>query len=73
MENLVFCFSGLGALILGLLSIFAKDLMWEITVWQNQNKGLASERTENWETGTTIGGVIVILVGLFLIYVFFRG
>jgi hypothetical protein len=73
MENLVFCFSGLAALVLGLLSIFAKDLMWKITVWQNQNKGLASERTENWERGTTIGGVIVILVGLFLIYVFFRG
>ncbi len=72
-QNIVICFSGLFLIVVGLLSIFAKDIMWEFTVWQNQAKGLASERTDHWDTGTTIGGVIGILAGLFLVFVFFRG
>ncbi|MBK7453542.1 MAG: hypothetical protein IPJ46_07430 [Anaerolineales bacterium] len=48
-------------------------ILWEFTVWQNQAKGLASERTDRWETGTTIGGVIGILAGLFLLFAFFGG
>lgn len=72
-QNVFICFGSLFLIIVGLLSIFAKDIMWEFTVWQNQAKGLASERTDRWDTGTTIGGVMGILAGLFLLFVFFSG
>jgi hypothetical protein len=72
-QNILICFSGLFLIVVGLLSIFAKDIMWEITVWQNQAKGLASERTDRWDTGTTIGGVMGLLAGLFLLFILFNG
>ena len=72
-QNIVLCFSSLFLIVVSLISIFAKDIMWEFTVWQNQAKGLASERTDRWDTGTTIGGVMGILAGLFLLYAFFSG
>jgi len=49
---------------LGLLSIFARDFMWEITEWSNSNRGVVSERTDNWETMTTISGVGVLILGI---------
>ncbi len=72
-QNIVLCFSSLFLIVVSLISIFAKDIMWEFTVWQNQAKGRASELTDSWDTGTTIGGVIGILAGLFLLFAFFSG
>jgi hypothetical protein len=57
---------------LGLMSIFAKDLLWQFTEWSNQAKGVASERTDWWDTSTTIGGIFIILVGIALIFISFR-
>lgn len=51
---------------LGLLSIFARDLLWELTQWSNSIKGLASERGENWDTWTVISGVTLMIIGLIL-------
>lgn len=48
---------------LGLLSIFARDLLWELTHWSNSIKGVASERTETWDTWSVISGVILVIVG----------
>lgn len=48
----------------GLLQLFAPDLMWS---WQNINnklEGRASERTEMWEIGRSVSGVILIIVGI---------
>ncbi len=47
----------------GVLMIFARDFMWELTAWGNQWKGVRSERTEQWEIGQVIGGVVFILIG----------
>jgi hypothetical protein len=60
-------FCGIGIIGLGLLSIYGKDLMWEFTEYQNRMKGVASERTPEWETGTTIGGIIAIVFGVIAI------
>lgn len=69
---MVVCAGSIILLILGFLAVFAKDIIWELTVWQNQMKGLASERTDTWDTMTTIGGVISIILGLLAVYFFFQ-
>jgi hypothetical protein len=50
---------------MGLLSLLAPDLMWSWTQWNNELKGLQSERTDTWEMGRTFSGLIMIGVGLF--------
>ena len=50
---------------LGLLSLLAPDLMWSWTQWNNELKGLQSERTDTWEMGRTFSGLVMIGVGLF--------
>lgn len=65
------CFGSLFLVLIGLLGIFAKDMMWELTAWQNQMKGLASDRTDTWDTMTTIGGVVAIIFGVLGVYMVF--
>jgi hypothetical protein len=57
------CFAFL-AIVFGVLSIFAKDVVWDLTHFQNQLNGVASERSEVWEAGTTISGVVMLIVGV---------
>ncbi len=68
---MIVCFGSLFLVVIGLLSIFAKDMMWEMTIWQNQMKGLASDRTDTWDAMTTIGGVIAVILGVIGVYAFF--
>jgi len=63
---MIFC-SGIVIIVLGLLSIFAQDLVWDFTEWQNRAKGVASERTPEWENATTIGGMIAIVAGIVML------
>jgi hypothetical protein len=56
---------------LGLMSVFAKDIVWEFTEWSNRAKGLVSERTDWWDTTTTIGGIIAIVVGIAAMFINF--
>ena len=65
--------SGIALVVIGFLSIFAKDFMWGLTQWNNQAKGVASERTDVWEQGTTAGGVFAILVGVVAVLLGFSG
>lgn len=52
---------------MGLAMLFAKDMMWAMTEWSNSFKGVTSERTENWELGQNIAGVVMVLLGLLLV------
>jgi hypothetical protein len=70
---MILCSGVLFLFIIGLLSIFAKDIVWDLTVWQNQMKGVASERTEAWDMMTTIGGVISIVFALIGAYALLNG
>lgn len=59
-----------GAVVLigiGLLSIFARDLMWELTHWSNSTKGIASERTETWDTWSVLSGVLLAGFGVVIL------
>ena len=55
-------------LITGIVSVFFKDLAWEFTERSNSARGVDSKRTEAWETGSTIGGIITIIAGIVLIF-----
>lgn len=70
---MLLCSGVLFLLIIGALSLFSKDIVWDLTVWQNQMRGVASERTPSWETMTTIGGVVSIVIGLIGIYILLNG
>jgi hypothetical protein len=70
---MVLCSGVLFLFIIGLLSIFAKDIIWDLTVWQNEMRGVASERTEAWDMMTTIGGVISIVFALIGAYALLNG
>jgi hypothetical protein len=70
---MLLCSGVLFLFIIGLLSIFAKDIIWDLTVWQNQIRGVASERTETWDLMTTIGGVVSIVFALIGAYIVFSG
>jgi hypothetical protein len=54
---------------MGLLMLFKKDVMWELTVWQNQRKGVASERTDAWEFEMTLGGIAAVFLGGFVLFI----
>lgn len=56
----------------GSVLLFDKDLAWRSVVWQNRNAGVASVRTEQWNTSATVGGVVLIGVGIALLLVFLR-
>jgi hypothetical protein len=64
---------GIFLLVLGLLNIFAKDIMWGITEWGNQTRGIESDRTETWDTMSTIQGVVAIIISLISLYAFIKG
>lgn len=67
METLVFLILlgfGLTVAIRGGISMFAQDLSWAITEWQNSRRGVASERTEAWESNDRWTGVGAIVMGL---------
>lgn len=49
---------------MGLLSLLAPDLLWSWTQWNNEMKGVKSERTEWWDMSRAISGVVMIVVGL---------
>jgi uncharacterized membrane protein len=55
-----------GALLigLGLVNILAKDLVWELTVFGNRLEGEESERTPLWDVWTTLGGAILVVIGI---------
>jgi len=52
----------------GLLLIFAKDTAWNYIAWRNRNRGLASERTDQWDASASIQGVVLIVIGLGLLF-----
>ena len=64
----MFFLFGIGMIVVGLVCLYAKDFVWELTERQNRNAGVASERTPQWEQSINISGVISIIVGVFFIF-----
>jgi hypothetical protein len=58
-------------IVIGLLCVFARDLMWELTHFNNRMKGVASERTELWDFGTVVGGIAAVILGTVVLVIGF--
>ncbi len=65
------CIAGLLLVGMGCLCVFAKDFVWELTQFNHEMRGVASERTDTWDTTTTISGVVAILLGVVVIVLTF--
>ena len=52
----------------GILSIFFKDIAWEMNRFGNELGGRLTERTEAWEVFSTFAGIFCLLFGIFIIY-----
>lgn len=52
-------------LVVGLLNLFYKDLVWQLTSSGSVIDGLPAERTETWDLWMNIAGVAAILLGLY--------
>ncbi len=50
--------------LLGLLEIFVKDFAWKLTGLTSRFQKRKPKRSQEWETGTTIGGVFLIFIGI---------
>lgn len=62
--------AGVGVMLLGmgLMHLFARNLMWKRTEQFNRARGVAhSERTSEWERSTTWFGVFFVFIGVALL------
>lgn len=58
---------GLGPIALGLLNIFGKEYLWNITEASDLLKGKISKRTTLWDIWANAGGVLLIVFGLYML------
>jgi len=56
-------FLGILSIGFGILMLVARDFFWALTEMGNSFAGRTSERTELWEAGQMISGVVFILIG----------
>jgi hypothetical protein len=57
------CFS------IGSIALFNKSLAWKMQRWSNDQRGVVSQKPENWETGVNIGGCLWIIFGLVILLI----
>ncbi len=58
---------GAGLLILiGLLNLFAKPLVWRLNDAANRLLRRDAYRTQDWDAGTTVGGLALIFLGIMI-------
>lgn len=57
-------FLGLVFAAIGLLMLLVPDLAWWFTERSNAAKGQVSERSDAWERGRVVSGVLMLLIAL---------
>ncbi len=58
---------GLFMIVVGLLSIFARDFFWKTEQFSDRLSGKRSERTAVWDLWQVLRGVLAIMIGLALL------
>ena len=51
--------------VVGLLNLFYKDLVWQLTASGTVIDGLPSERNEQWELWMNLVGVAALILGFY--------
>lgn len=51
--------------IVGLINLFLKDLIWQLTFSGSVIEGLPPERNQQWDLWMNISGVAALLLGLY--------
>ena len=51
--------------LIGLLNLFVKDLVWQLTSFGGSLDGLPAERTPAWDLWMNISGAVALVLGLF--------
>jgi hypothetical protein len=51
--------------IVGLINLFLKDLIWQLTFSGSVIEGLPAERNDQWDQWMNISGAAALLLGLF--------
>ena len=59
--------TGVLLIIAGLVTVFAKNVAWQLTQLGNSLHGRVSERTELWDAGATTGGLIALAGGVLIL------
>jgi hypothetical protein len=57
-------FIAVALIVVGLFSLGAKDLMWELIAQGGPLQGLPAERGPAWERMMNLSGVLAVLLGL---------
>lgn len=55
---------GIFLVVCGVITLLAGDLMWWIQRTDNSFEGLESERSDTWEFGRMLRGIVLIIGGL---------
>lgn len=67
-ENVLIIMLGVLFVGVGLLHLFAKDAVWELNDMFYRWEGIDAEPTDRWYAQQTIYGILLLLVGSFVIY-----
>lgn len=62
MDSILILFGGF-AVVHGLLYLFARDAAWDVDALFNGLRGVASERTDSWETFAPFWGLYYVVIG----------
>jgi hypothetical protein len=71
MGNPAFIGIGVVAIILGVTMFLKREWWWQLTQWDNESRGVASERSDLYEVRIVGGGVFAIVLGLACIWIGF--
>lgn len=53
--------------IYGMITLFAREIIWKLTVLANQLSGRASARTKVWDAGVIITGILSLVSATILL------
>ena len=53
----------------GVINLGFKDIVWRVAKWNNEIKGVPSQRTKSWEQMTAASGCGCIILGAFFFFI----
>lgn len=60
----MFTYLAVAFFIIGLLNLWAKDLVWELTGSGSRIEGLPAERNASWDLWMNLSGAVAVVLGI---------